>query len=77
MFNEYIFFEQYLYKLKCINLCVRESKSRSSNDGHLQLEASHVVSNKNIQGSNPSSPNYQIMKKTKKESRSPVRLKYI
>ena len=74
MFNEYIFFEQYLYKLKCINLCVRESKSRSLNDCHLQLEASHVVYNKNIQGSNPSSPNYQNMKKTKGESRSPVRL---
>ncbi len=56
------FVEQYLYKLKCINLCLRESGSRSSNDWHLPLEtkdwhllleASSVVSKTDIQLSNP------------------------
>ena len=53
MFNEYIFFEQDLYQLKCINLC-RESGSSSSNDNcHLSLEAFSLVSNENIRDSNP------------------------
>ena len=66
MSSEWFFFfflEQYLYKLKCIYLCLRESGSSSSNDNcHLLLEAFSLVSNENILDSNPPFDNYQTKK---------------
>ena len=65
MFSEwfFFFFEQYLDKLKFINLCLRESGSSSSNDNcHLSLEALSLVSNENILDSNPPFDNYQTKK---------------
>jgi hypothetical protein len=59
--------------LKCINLCLGESESYfpSHRDSYLPLVASPVVSNKNIQSSNLSSP---IKERKKRESGSPPRL---
>ena len=71
----FFFFKQYLYKLKCINLCLKESGSRSSNDWHLLSDASPIVSKENIQDSNSFSPNYEIIKRIEKqEFGSPPRL---